>query len=152
MKPDPLLEAVFGPGEEILRPALKAARRRRVRHVILRTTCSAACLAAAAWLLIAQTPSRSTLTTDLAPSSPAPRASNVSVVATVALPPHSMILTRPLADNEVVHTQPDSVMTISTANTASRPAIIADAELLALLELNRVALVGSGPNARLVEY
>jgi len=43
-------------------------------------------------------------------------------------------------------------MTISTANTASRPAIIADADLLALLELNRVALVGSGPNARLVEY
>jgi hypothetical protein len=152
MKPDPLLEAILGPGEDTLRPVLKAARRRRVRRVMLRTSCAVACVAAAAWFHLPQTPSQSNRTANPAPSSSAPHAAGVSIVKTVALSPREVFSTRPLAENEVVHTRSNSVVTISTANTASTPPIIADAELLAMFEPGRVALVGSGTEAQLVEY
>jgi hypothetical protein len=152
MKPDPLLEAIFRPGEDTLRPVLKAARRRRVRRVILRASCVAACVVAATWLLILQTPSRSTRTANLAPGSSASHASGVSIVATAARAPRDVISTRPLAGDEVVHTRSNSIVSISTANTASTPALIADTELLATFEPGRVALIGSGAEARLVKY
>ena len=152
MTPDPLLDAVFGPGEDILRPALKAARRRRVRRAILRSGCAVACVAAVASLLIPHTPLGSPRTADLSDLPPAPRGPGIAIVVTAGLAPLESISTRPLAVNEVVHTRSNSVQMVSTTNAASPPAIIADAELLALFETGRVALVGRGAELRLVQY
>jgi hypothetical protein len=152
MKPDPLLEAIFRPVDDTLRPVLKAARRRRVRRVILRASCVVACVVAVTWSLILQTPSRSSRVANLAPGSSASHASGVSIVATTARAPRDVISTRPLADDDIVNTRSNNIVTISTANNASTPALIADAELLATFEPERVALIGSGAEVQLVKY
>jgi hypothetical protein len=152
MKPDPLLEAIFSPGEDTLRPVLQAARRRRVRRVALRVAGTAACLTAAAWFLVSRTPTRSTPTAQPALASPTPRASAVFEIATTAMTPREIISSRPLAKSDRVRTQQDSVNTISTASTASTLPLITDTELFAFFEPGRVALVGDHPRQRLVEY
>jgi hypothetical protein len=149
MKPDPLLDAVFSPGEESLRPVLKAARRRRVRRVIFRAGSIAACTAAAVWLSISNF-STPTISPHLgSPPSPQDAARQL---AAGSFPKIETVSTRPLADSDIVHTTRDSVLVISTPNLSSAPATVADSELLASFEPGRAALVGQGDERRLVEY
>jgi hypothetical protein len=160
MKPDPLLDAVFGPEEDILRPVLKAARHRRVRRVIIRTAGIAACIAAAAWLAMPGTVSR--LRGAGATASPAPRVHGVPAppqatshqLATSNHQPAAFetVATRPLTESDIVQTNPASVLVISTTTTHFLPTTLADSDLLAFFAPGRAALVGTGPERRLVEY
>ena len=134
MRPDPLLEAIFQPGEEGLRAALGAARRRRTRRVLVPWVAGAACLIVALHLL-SQAPSRST-----ALHSP-PQTSSIEAVTS-----------RPLMPRELVQTTRTSVSVVSTSNAGMAPRSIADSELLGAYHAGRAALVGPSGERRLVEF
>jgi len=131
MRNNPLLDAVFQPREESLRPALAAARRRRVRRVLVPACAGAVCLAATVHLF-------------LSPDHQPPVLS--------ASPPVQTISSRPLLPRDVVRTMPASVDIVSTGATLAAPAEIADSELLASYRPGRAALVGSREDLRLIEF
>lgn len=133
MTPDPLLDAVFSSSEDVLRPALVAARRRRLIRKLTPVASVAAGLCAASALLFYQSPKTT-------PS---------AVASTTAV---ETITTRPLAATDVIHTSAGSVDIISTANSTAAPAALSDTELLSLFEPGRAALAGNGSDLRLVEF
>jgi hypothetical protein len=130
MKSDPLLEAIFEPGQESLRPALAAARRRRVRRTLAPILAGAVCLAGLAWLLVRQVPSAASHTEPILET----------------------VLTRPNFAPEIVRTAAGSVEIITTTNDRTAPAELSDPELLNLFNPGRAALVGSGRNRRFIKY
>src|SRR4051812_5228242 len=114
MKPDPLLDVFFQPGEESLRRALAAARFRRIRRGGMPSGSTAACMMIAILLL------NPTLPQDSA-GAPASRSSTVQIITN-----------RPLFPREIVRPSPQSVEVISTSSTAAAaPVRVADSELLA---------------------
>ena len=131
MRPDPLLDAMFQPGEESLLPALASARRRRIRRVLVPAIASAACLAATVHLI----PSLQHPPLAISPS---------PVVQTIS--------SRPLLPREVARTTQASVEVISTPAASAAPVAIADSELLASYQPGRVALVGAGEDLRVIEF
>ena len=132
MRPDPLLDAIFQPGEESLRPALAAARRRRIRRVLVPTVASAACLAVTVQFLLSPQPEPTLVT------SPSP------VLQTIS--------SRPLLPREVVRTSATTVEVVSTRAASAAPSVIEDSELLASYDSGRAALVGAGETLRLIEF
>ena len=135
MKPDPLLDVFFQPGEESLRRALAAARFRRIRRVVMPAVTTAACLMIAILLL------KPTLPQDSA-GSPASRSSTVQIITN-----------KPLFPREIVRTSPQSVEVISTSSTAAAaPVRVADSELLASFAGGRAAIVGGLEDRRVVEF
>lgn len=132
MRPDPLLEVIFQPGEESLRRALAAARSRRIRRALVPVAASAACLVIAIRLL-----------TPTLPQNPvAPRPSTVQIVRN-----------RPLLPREIVRTSAQSVDVISTSSAAaSGPEVVPDSELLASYAGGRAAIVGGLEDRRVVEF
>jgi hypothetical protein len=132
MKPDPLLDAVFGPGEESLRPALAAARRRRIIRKIIPAAIVAAGIAVAAGILVPRTP----------PALQAPlRKSTIET-----------IVNRALAPGELVHTSSASVVIVSTSETAEPLTDVTDSELLSQFAPGRAALAGNTSERRLVQF
>lgn len=153
MKTDPLLDAVFNPGDDSLRPVLAAARRRRVRRVFIRVAGTAACVAAIAWLAIPRPLSRPSTSGEndrIAETSPA--IPHPALAPSTPKPAFETISSRPLATSDVIHTESSGVLVISTESKAPPPPRLADAELLALFDSGRVALVGTGAQRRLVTY
>src|SRR5688572_29876757 len=132
MNSDPLLDAIFAPGEESLVRALTVARRQRVRGQIALAVAATTCLMAIGFFLV--------------PPSPP------SITVAVQPPLIEIVSSRPLAVREILRTDPTSVMIISTPTAPSHPSAISDIELLVLLNPARVALVGDGAGCRLVEF
>jgi len=130
MRTDPLLDAIFAPAAAETGAALAAVRRRRVRRQLTRCAAGGASLVAFAWLLI-----------------PAPRPA-----PPVAGPVIAIVATRPLAAHEIVRTAPRSVEIVTTASQNATPTRIAATDLLDLLGPGRAAVLGSGPEQRLIEF
>jgi hypothetical protein len=133
MIPEPLLEAIFQPGEESLRVALKAARRRRLQRVLLPVLVATSCVVAAIQL--------SRLT-------PPQGEIAVSALPAVVQP----IQTRPLAAREIIKTSQTSVRMVSTARGGAAPAHVEDWELLGSFAGGRAALVGVGKDRCVIEF
>ena len=135
MRPDPLLDVIFQPGEESLRRALAAARFRRIRRVVVPTVTTAACLVIAILLLKPTLPQNPL-------GSPSLRPATVEIIRNM-----------PLLPREIVRTSPQSVEVISTSiSAAAAPALVADSELLASFAGGRAALVGGLEDRRVVEF
>lgn len=130
MRPDPLLDVIFQPGEESLRRTLAAARSRRIRRLMVPAIASAGCLAAAVHLVIPTVPQTPV----------ANRTSTVQIVSN-----------KPLPARDLVQTSRRSVEVISTSDAAAPP-FVADSELLASYAGGRAALVGAVEDRRVVEF
>ena len=132
MTPDPLLEAIFRPGEHGLHAALTAVRRRRrIRRIVTPAFASAACLAVAIHFGFPVFPQR---------------------VPLVTQPVIETINSRPLIAREVVYTFPANVEIISTPKMETPLGEVGDAELLASFHPGGAALVGAGGKRRLIEF
>jgi hypothetical protein len=130
MTTDPLLDAIFAPAAAEPVAALAAVHRRRVRRHLTRFAAGGASLVAIAWLLL-----------------PAPRP-----VPRVTAPVIAIVATRPLAEHEIVRTAPRSVEVVTTASQEANLTRIAVTDLLDLLGPGRAAVLGSGPEQRLIEF
>lgn len=141
------------PGFEagVLRETISAARRTRRIRSATRYGSGALAVIAAALLWFPRTTNHPPSSQAAVESAAMPPVQNRSSFVTIHTTPFAgVIRTQPLAQSRQVASASARIQVIRTAETHPKIEMINDEQLLSLFEGQAVALIGSGPNSRLV--